>query len=95
MNNKINQLIQQRDEAMLISGNQVGTGQANYCLAIEALIQELRANRGPNPSQVRITLGNQPTYSGKESESIEEWLRITAKNLKLNKIDSNISVEVS
>ncbi|CAF1068455.1 unnamed protein product [Brachionus calyciflorus] len=95
LNNKINQLTQQRDEAMLMSGNQVSTGQANYFQAIEALIQELRASRGPNPSQVRITLGNQPTYSGKESESIEEWLRITAKNLKLNKIDSNISVELA
>ena len=69
------------------SGN---TEQNQFLQAMTNLLNKVDKNQQP-----RITLGNQPTFSGKETESIEEWIRITTKIFRINRIDESFYVDIA
>ncbi|RNA15931.1 hypothetical protein BpHYR1_040136 [Brachionus plicatilis] len=43
----------------------------------------------------KMNFGNQPTFSAKDTENVEEWLGICEKNLRLNREDGQLVVEVA
>ena len=77
--------------------DQLKTEQNQFVKTIESFINEMKMRKMQQRRTeiLETCFKNQPTFSGNESKSIEEWIRITTRNLKISETEATFYVEIA